>query len=174
MCVLAVCCRLALCVQLYLRIDRPDLAGKCLKAMQELDDDDTLTQLASAWVGVYAGGEKTTEAAFLLQELLEKFGPSVVTLNALAVCEIHQRNYTQAFQYTKQARDVALKAGARVPAETLLNTMVCLHHLRKGAEFLDKIEGELRTAYPRHEWIQRHEQMQALFDKHASAFAAKQ
>jgi len=166
--------KLALCVHIYLRIDRPDLAAKSLKAMQELDDDDTLTQLASAWLGISTGGEKISEASFLLQELLEKFGPSVVVLNSLAVCEIHQRNYTAAFQYTKQARELAIKSGGRVTAETLLNSIVCLQHLRKGADIVDKIEAELRLNYPRHEWLQKQREMSDLFDRHAAAFASKQ
>lgn len=165
--------RLSMCVLIYLRLDRPDLASKSLKAMQDLDDDDTLTQLASAWAGIYAGGEKLTEAAFLLQELLEKFGPSVVVLNSLAVCDIHQRNYTNAFQYTKQARELSIKSGARVAAETLLNSIVCLQHLRRGQEIVDKIEAELKLNYPNHPWIQKQADMKAMFDKHAVAFKAK-
>jgi coatomer protein complex subunit epsilon len=166
--------KLSLCVRIYLQIDRPDLAAKCLKAMQDVDDDDTLTQLSAAWLGIYTGGEKTTEAAFLLQELLEKFGPSVVVLNSLAVCDIHQRNYAQAFQYTKQARELSIKSGGRVTAETLLNSIVCLQHLRKGAEIIDKIEAELKTNYPRHPWINKQQEMKLMFEKHAAAFAAKQ
>ena len=142
--------------------------------MQDLDDDDTLTQLSTAWVGIYTGGEKTTEAAFLLQELMEKFGPSVVVLNSLAVCDIHQRNYANAFQFTKQARELAIKSGARVTAETLLNSIVCLQHLRKGADIIDKIEGELRQNYPRHPWLAKQQEMSDMFEKHAAAFAAKQ
>jgi coatomer subunit epsilon len=43
---------LALCVQIYLRIDRVDLAQKVLKSMQDLDDDDSLTTLAQVWVAL--------------------------------------------------------------------------------------------------------------------------
>jgi len=166
--------KLAICVRGYLAIDRPELASKCVKAMQDLDDDDTLTQLAAALLGIYSGGEKVTEAAFLLQELLEKFGPSVPVLNSLAVCDIHQRNYAQAFQYTKQARELALKQGGKVTAETLLNSIVCLQHLRKGADILDKIEAELRANYPAHPWIAKQNEMKESFEKHAASFAAKQ
>ena len=167
--------RLSMCVLIYLRIDRPDLATKSLKAMQDLDDDDTLTQLATAWVGIASGGaDKTLEAAFLLQELLEKFGPSVVVLNSLAVCDIHQRNYTNAFQYTKQARELSIKTGARVTAETLLNSIVCLQHLKRGQDIIEKIEAELKLNYPQHPWIAKQKQMSELFEKHASTFKAKQ
>lgn len=173
MLVISLLSRLSMCVLIYLKIDRLDLASKALKAMQDLDDDDTLTQLATVWLSIAIGGEKVSESIFLLQELLEKFGPSVPVLNALAVCDIHQRNYTNAFQYTKQARELSLKQGVKVSAETLLNSIVCLQHLRRGGEVLQKIAAELRATYPNHEWIRKQEEMDNIFEKQAANFRAK-
>lgn len=42
--------RYALLVQLDLKIDRLDLAQAQVKAMKAIDEDHTLTTLASAWV----------------------------------------------------------------------------------------------------------------------------
>jgi hypothetical protein len=39
-------------VQIFLKIDRLDLAQKQVKTMQEVDDDDTLSTLAASWVNI--------------------------------------------------------------------------------------------------------------------------
>ena len=44
---------MAVSVLNYLRINRVDQAEKTVKAMSAIDDDSTVTQLATAWVGVF-------------------------------------------------------------------------------------------------------------------------
>jgi coatomer protein complex subunit epsilon len=45
--------------------------------MSSVDDDATLTQLATAWVGVQLGGAKVQEAQYIYQELGDKFNYTV-------------------------------------------------------------------------------------------------
>lgn len=43
---------MALSVQIYLKMNRKELAEKMLSRMQQQDDDATLSQLAAAWVHI--------------------------------------------------------------------------------------------------------------------------
>jgi len=155
---------------IYLRLDRVDLAAKSVKAMQDIDDDDTLTQLSQSWLYIHQGGEKVTEASFILQELLEKFGPSDKVFNSLAVCQMHLRNYPQALQYLKQAREQSTKNKAPVSGETFVNSLICLQHLRKSSDVMSKILAEFKSVYPNHSWFKKQEELERLFDKPASSY----
>jgi hypothetical protein len=44
-----------------------------VQAMSTIDDDSTLTQLATAWTGLALGGAKVQEAAYIYQELGDKY-----------------------------------------------------------------------------------------------------
>ena len=44
--------RHALNVQIFIKMHRSDYAEKQLKIMQQIDEDHTLTQLASAWLDI--------------------------------------------------------------------------------------------------------------------------
>eukprot|EP01121_Diplochlamys_sp_Union-15-3_P017667 TRINITY_DN626_c0_g1_i4.p1 TRINITY_DN626_c0_g1~~TRINITY_DN626_c0_g1_i4.p1 ORF type:complete len:121 (-),score=16.94 TRINITY_DN626_c0_g1_i4:6-368(-) len=56
---------LALLVQIYLAMNRVDLAEEELSSMQKLSDDAIQTQLANAWIAVYQGGDKYQEALYI-------------------------------------------------------------------------------------------------------------
>ena len=60
---------LALATQIYLKINRPELASKTTRTMQQADEDATLTQLAVAWTHLAAGGAKLQEAAYIFDEV---------------------------------------------------------------------------------------------------------
>jgi len=162
--------KLAMQVQIYLKIDRLDLAGKSVKHMQDIDDDDALTQLATAWLGIAQGGDKVQEALSLLDELQEKFGPSIPVLNSIAVCEIMQKNYTNALSHLKQARDLAISGNSKVCSETLVNSIIALQHVRKPADIIQRVVSELKGVNPDDEWLRKQAEMEALFDKHASSY----
>lgn len=54
--------------------------------MSSVDDDATVTQLATAWVGVALGGAKVQEASYIYQELGDKFTWTVSAFLLLGAC----------------------------------------------------------------------------------------
>lgn len=164
--------KLAMQAQILLKMDRLDLASKTVRNMADVDDDDPLTQLATAWLYVCQGGDKVTEASFLLQELVDKFGPSIQVLASQAVCQIHLGNHSNAFSHLKQARQMAMQANEKASTETLVNSIVCMLHMHK-AEIVPKVRSELAscTSKSAKEWLAHNEEMEAMFDKHAKNFS---
>lgn len=51
------------------------------QAMSAMDDDSSLTQLATAWVDMYMGGAKVKEAFDIFQELGDKYNWTVRPAN---------------------------------------------------------------------------------------------
>lgn len=83
----------AIQVYILLRINRLDLAKKVLAAMTEKNEDDTLTQLSQAWFNLELGGEKLQDAHYIFDDFKDKFAPSVLLLNNLAVCALGQQKF---------------------------------------------------------------------------------
>ena len=93
----------ALLIQLYLRLDRLDLAQKELKALKAKDEESCLAYLATAWTHLYAGGAKLQEAAYIYDELIDKYGASSMLLNGLAVAKMQQGAFEEAETHLQEA-----------------------------------------------------------------------
>lgn len=164
--------KLAMHVQIFLKIDRVDLAVNAAKSMGDIDDDDALTQLATAWLYVYQGGDKVTEASFLYQELIDKFGTTAPLLESLAVCQLHLGNASAAFTQLKQARSMAITANQKASIETLVNSIVCMLHMHKN-EIVPKVMGEVKAleSPAANAWLSQQDKMEAMFDKAAAQYS---
>ena len=162
--------------QIYLKIARPDLAEKSWKKMQELEDDDALTQIAQVLLCLYKGGhQKVTEAQELIEDLISANNDTIQLVNMQCVAAMHLKSWTEAYKLCKQSRDLAkkLKAGNNnfeIPPATLINSITCLQNLNKGKEIVPKLIQELRRTDPDHQYLRDLEEMDALFDKSAKNF----
>jgi coatomer protein complex subunit epsilon len=169
-------CRLALQVQILLAMNRPDLAEKAARTMADLDDDDALAQLASAWVLLAKHTPAALNEAFnTLTEVTEKYGLSAPVLSLLAVSLLLQHKARDAFQHLRQARELARAAGQPASVETLVNSAVCMFHRGSATpaadDVLAKVLGELRAAHPQSEFLQREAALAEQFDRCAAQYS---
>ncbi|MEW5307331.1 MAG: hypothetical protein WDW36_009736 [Sanguina aurantia] len=153
----------ALCVQVYLKMDRLDKAESQLKAMTSSDDDATITQLATAWVGVAVGGAKVQEASYIFQELGDKYNWTASLYNGRAVCAM------KAGQWEDAERDLldAMNKDAKDP-DTLANLVTVGLHLSKN---VTRYTTQLKQLAPSHPTSKRLQLGEDLFDRATASMA---
>lgn len=155
---------MALSVQVCLRMDRVDAAEKIARAMAEADDDDTLAQLAAAWVGLHQGGAKVQDAYYIYQELGDKFTWTARLHCGLAACQMRMGRWEDAEAELLQAFEKNPK-----DADTLANlAAVCLHLGKPASRYMTL----LKSTAPQHLLLQRQEAGEAAFDRAAASVTA--
>ena len=146
----------ALAAQLLLGMDRVELAERQVRSMSEVDDDATLTQLATAWVSLAQGGAKVQEASYIFQELGEKFNVTVTLMNGTAACMMRMGRYDDAEKELLEA----LAKDAKNP-ETLANLFVCaLHNGKPPARYMN----QLKMVAPTHPIVAKAADLDAQFE----------
>ncbi|KAJ8030032.1 Coatomer subunit epsilon [Holothuria leucospilota] len=160
----------ALTVQIYIRIDRVDLAKKEVKKMQELDDDATLTQLAQAWFNLAVGGEKLQDAYYIFQELADKNNSTPLLLNGQASAYIQQGKLEDAEGVLQEALD----KDSNCP-ETLINFIVLSQHLGKAPEVSNRYLSQLKDSHGSHpfvkDYLSKEKDLEMLATQYVSASA---
>ncbi|GAY33835.1 hypothetical protein CUMW_008210 [Citrus unshiu] len=135
----------ALNVQIFLKMHRSDYAERQLRAMQQIDEDHTLTQLANAWLNLAVGGSKIQEAYLIFQDFSEKYPMTGLILNGKAVCCMHMGNFDE-------AEGLLLDALNKANPETLANLVVCsLHQGKSTSRYLN----QLKLTHPDHMLVKR-------------------
>lgn len=159
---------LALTVQIFLQMDRLDLALKTVRQMQGVDEDATLTQLALAWTHVASGGAKLQEAAYVFEELSDKFDATVMLRNGSAVAHLHLGNFADA----EKALLDALTKGQNDP-DTLVNLICCYQHMGKPEELLLRYANQLKAVAPRHPLVLQLATVEGAFARVAGTYATQ-
>ncbi|KAD3336775.1 hypothetical protein E3N88_32294 [Mikania micrantha] len=154
----------ALNVQVFLKMHRFDYAEKQLRVMQQIDEDHTLTQLATAWLNLavvcnilllvvqrykkHISSSRTSQRSIIMTSLI---------LNGKAVCCMHMGNFDEAESFLLEA----LNKDAKDP-ETLANLIICRLHLGKpSSRFLS----QLKLSHPEHMLIKRGSTAKESFDR---------
>lgn len=156
----------ALLVQLHLRICRLDLAQKQVKIMKALDEDSTLSMLATAWVDVSLGGAKVQEAQYVYEELIDKYGGSSSLLNGLAATKMHLGNFEEAESNLQEA---LMKAPG--DPDSLANLVVVSHHLQRSSDVVNRYLSQLQAKAPYHSLVTAVAAQESAFDRVAVTLA---
>lgn len=163
---------MALLIQIYLKINRLDLAEKELRSMQKIDEDASVTLLATAWVSISIGSasgnyDKVSEASQIFQDLIEKYSPTTILLNGLAVCNMHIKKFENSEKLLLQA----LEKNAS-DTDTLVNLIVCYQHEGKPQEIITRYINQLKmSTNGNHWWLNSLQKVQDEFQRAAKQFA---
>lgn len=159
---------IALTIQIYLAMHRADRAAKELKYMkQTLDEDATLTQLATAWVNMGKGGDGIQEAFYVFEELSQKYGETPLLLNGQASACIMQGKYEDA--------DALLQSADALDSsnpDTLINSAVCAGFMGKTIEIAQRSLINLTDQHPNHPISIDLSEREDEFDEFAARFSS--
>ncbi|VVC92041.1 unnamed protein product [Leptidea sinapis] len=133
-------------LQCLLAMNRPDLAKKQLKLLQDIEDDGTLTQLAQAWLNLAQGGPGVQDAHYSIMELSERLGSLGAGPAAVGAAAAASRGMWE------EAEQMLTEAQARAPQqpELLLGLAVTAGHGGKPPEVSSRYLAQLLDTHPDH------------------------
>jgi len=150
---------LALTVQIYLRMDRIDLAKKTLNAMRSTDEESVLTQLCAVHVNIVTGRSEALDAVHTLTSLTEQYGACVTLLNLTAVALMVAGRYDEAENTLAEA------ASEGEDVDTLINLIVCYQHQGKGMNVIGPVLERVKGTYPNHSFVQGLARVEGAFER---------
>jgi len=159
---------LALSLQIYLKINRLDLAENQLRLLKQADEDSILTQLCSAYLSIATGRSAIHDATHVLSMLSEQYGPSVSLLNLSAVAQMTAEKYEVAEGILEEAAKEEDNT-----ADTLINTIVCALNMGKGLDDVSATINTLKKKYPSHPFVEGLERVDSAFDRESIKYAVK-
>ncbi|GAX25448.1 hypothetical protein FisN_1Hh404 [Fistulifera solaris] len=152
---------IALALQIFLKMDRLDLATQQLQLLRQADEDAILTQLGSVYVNLATGASGAEDAVHSLNMLTEQYGPSSLLLNLMACAYMNQGDFAAAEGKLQEC----LRDHPEVPIpDTLINLVCCLVQQNKPA---DQFIGQMQQTYPNHDFCAGLERVVTAFDREA-------
>ncbi|KAG0308765.1 hypothetical protein BGZ98_006940 [Dissophora globulifera] len=158
----------AVVVQIYLQMNRLDLAKKEVEACKTWAEDAMLAQLMEAWVGLRDGGGDRYQSAYYIYEEIatSSTSPTVKSLVGEAVCNIQMGQYPE-------AEGILQEALSKEPSNTdaIVNYIVVSTLLSKPTEEINALVQQLQSVAPNHSYLQELDLKSSLFDRAAQRFA---
>eukprot|EP01065_Artemidia_motanka_P051678 TRINITY_DN914_c4_g1_i1.p1 TRINITY_DN914_c4_g1~~TRINITY_DN914_c4_g1_i1.p1 ORF type:complete len:339 (+),score=127.60 TRINITY_DN914_c4_g1_i1:93-1109(+) len=155
----------ALCVDIFLRLNRVDFAEAEIRQMTKIDDDAALTNLWRGWVALRKQSEEQLrEAEGYFMDLKDKFGNTALLLNGIALCYMAQAKWEMAAETLREA--LSLRDSGE--PDTSINLRICRQQLGqqdKGAdEEFKKFQMSL-SAHSSHPYVRRLTDLERAFDE---------
>ncbi|KAG0238210.1 hypothetical protein BGW42_006490 [Actinomortierella wolfii] len=158
----------AVVVQIYLQMNRLDLAKKELESVKTWAEDAMLAQQMEAWVGLRSGGGERYQNAYYIYEEIATSStqPTVKSLVGEAVCNIQMGELSL-------ADNLLQEASTKEPHNTdvLVNQIVLATLMSKPAEQIAALVQQLQAVAPNHIYLQELDLKSSLFDRAAQRFA---
>ena len=158
---------LALCVQIYLKIDRFDLAHDALNLLKQADEDSILAQLTGAYLAIAQGRSQSADAVHTLAGLSEQYGPSLMLLNCTAVANMVGARYEAAEGNLKAA---VAECGGGSDADTLVNLVACSQHLGRKGGVVERYVAALKAGCADHPFVEGLAQVEGAFEREATKY----
>ncbi|CAG0915930.1 unnamed protein product [Notodromas monacha] len=156
----------AMVMYILLKMNRPDLARKELKNMQDKDDDASLTQLAQGWLNLSSGGDKLQDAYYVFQEMADKYGSSPLLLNGQACALIGQGKFEEA----ESALQESLEKDPN-NADTLVNMIVLSQSQGKAPEVANRYLNQLKDSHAEHPFVKAFGAKESDFERVTKLYA---
>jgi tetratricopeptide (TPR) repeat protein len=149
---------LALSVQIYLRMDRLDLALGSLMKMKQMDEEAVLAQLCHCHIAIYQGSSQALDAVHIVTSLTEQYGSCIMLLNMAAVACMASGQYAEAEVHLMDAMaedkdDANVDVDSNVDVDTLINLIVCFQHQGKVKE-IGQVIDRIKWSHPNHTFVQ--------------------
>jgi coatomer protein complex subunit epsilon len=150
-------------LQIYLKLDRIDLARQALEALSAKDEDSILAQLGSVYLNLALGSSGAADAIHALNSLSEQYGSSPLLLNLMACALLQQGDYAGAEDKLLEClREHASDASLR--AETLVNLICAGTHQQKG---VDEHVRRMQAEHPDHPFCAGLGRVTSAFEREA-------
>ena len=164
---------MALKVQIYLKIDRIDLAQKELVQLQKTaGEESVLVELCTIYIGLMTGRSIGNDMEHRITTLCEQYGPSVYLLNLLGLAYMVQGNATAAESKLQECqRDFQEEMTPLQKSETLINSCTVTYQ-QPVKSMVDgpKLVQEILTSAPTYSSIQfqaNYERVTMAYDREA-------
>jgi coatomer subunit epsilon len=155
---------LSIILQVYLRIDRLDLAQQQLHQMKLADEDAILTQLGGIYCNLAVGTSGAADALHSVSALLEQYGPSPLLFNIMACALMLKGSHADAEQRLQECLQEF--PDSNVP-DTLINMIVCSQHQQKPTQ---PLVAQMKQSFPSHPYCAGVDRVQAAFDREVSKY----